>query len=58
MLSADLAGERPRLKQMTDQLGPDFDGVIAFDEGHLMKNADATLPRAPPAAPAPRDSAV
>lgn len=42
MLSADFGGERPRFKQLTEWLGPDFDGVIAFDEAHLMKNAAAT----------------
>ena len=28
-------GERQRFKQLTDWLGPDFDGVIAFDEAPL-----------------------
>ncbi len=42
MLSMDFDGDRQRLKQLTDWLGPDFDGVIAFDEAHLMKNAAAT----------------
>lgn len=42
MLSTDFAGQRPRFKQLTDWLGPDFEGVIAFDEAHLMKNAAAT----------------
>lgn len=42
MLSTDFAGERERFKQLTDWLGTDFDGVIAFDEAHLMKNAAAT----------------
>ena len=42
MLGADFGGERPRFKQLTDWLGPDFDGVIAFDEANLMKNAAAT----------------
>lgn len=42
MLSTDFDGERQRFKQLTDWLGPDFDGVIAFDEAHLMKNAAAT----------------
>jgi hypothetical protein len=42
MLSTDVAGERPRFKQLTDWLGENFDGVIAFDEAHLMKNAAAT----------------
>jgi hypothetical protein len=27
--------------RMTDWLGPDSDGVIAFDKAHLMKNAAA-----------------
>lgn len=37
-------GGRPgqtRLQQLTDWLGPDFDGVIAFDEAHSMGNAIA-----------------
>jgi len=38
----DFGGDRPRFKQLTDWLGPDFDGVIAFDEAHLMKNAAGT----------------
>lgn len=42
LLSDDFDGERQRFKQLTDWLGPDFDGVIAFDEAHLMKNAAAT----------------
>lgn len=42
MLSTDFSGDRQRFKQLTDWLGPDFDGVIAFDEAHLMKNAAAT----------------
>jgi protein-L-isoaspartate O-methyltransferase len=42
MLSTDFAGERPRFKQLIDWLGENFDGVIAFDEAHLMKNAAAT----------------
>jgi len=42
MLSTDFGGSRQRFKQLTDWLGPDFDGVIAFDEAHLMKNATAT----------------
>lgn len=39
MLSADFAGDRARFKQLVDWLGPDFEGVLAFDEAHLMKNA-------------------
>jgi hypothetical protein len=42
MLSTDFAGERQRFKQLTDWLGENFVGVIAFDEAHLMKNAAAT----------------
>lgn len=42
MLAQDFNGARPRFKQLTDWLGKDFDGVIAFDESHLMKNAAAT----------------
>lgn len=42
MLSMDFDGDRQRFKQLTDWLGPDFHGVIAFDEAHLMKNAAAT----------------
>ena len=42
MLSTDFGGERQRFKQLTDWLGSDFEGVIAFDEAHLMKNAAAT----------------
>lgn len=42
MLSTDFGGGRKRFKQLTDWLGADFEGVIAFDEAHLMKNATAT----------------
>jgi P-loop containing NTP hydrolase pore-1/C-terminal domain on Strawberry notch homologue len=42
MLSTDFGGKRHRFNQLTDWLGPGFDGVIAFDEAHLMKNAAAT----------------
>lgn len=42
MLSTDFDGERPRFKQLTEWLGENFDGVLAFDEAHLMKNAAAT----------------
>lgn len=42
LLSNDFDGDRQRFKQLTDWLGTDFDGVIAFDEAHLMKNAAAT----------------
>ena len=42
MLSARLGDEPPRFRQLTGCLGPDCDGVIAFDEAHLMKNAAGT----------------
>lgn len=42
MLSTDFGGKRQRFNQLIDWLGPNFDGVIAFDEAHLMKNAAAT----------------
>ncbi|MCA9244320.1 MAG: strawberry notch family protein, partial [Phycisphaerales bacterium] len=42
MLSMGFDGDRQRFKQLTEWLGPDFEGVIAFDEAHLMKNAAAT----------------
>jgi hypothetical protein len=42
LLSDDFDGDQQRFKQLTDWLGADFDGVIAFDEAHLMKNAAAT----------------
>jgi hypothetical protein len=42
MLSMDFDGERHRFTQLVEWLGPDFEGVIAFDEAHLMKNAAAT----------------
>ena len=42
MLSTDFDGDRKRFKQLTDWLGEGFEGVIAFDEAHLMKNAAAT----------------
>jgi len=42
MLSTDFGGDRARFKQLTGWLGDDFEGVIAFDEAHLMKNAAAT----------------
>ena len=34
-------GKKSRLEQITDWLGPDFNGVIAFDEAHAMGNAIA-----------------
>lgn len=42
MLSTDFGGKRQRFNQLTEWLGREFDGVIAFDEAHLMKNAAAT----------------
>ena len=30
--------ESPRMKQVMEWLGPDFDGVIALDEAHMAKN--------------------
>lgn len=39
MASYRINGERKRFNQIVDWLGPDFDGVIAFDESHLLKNA-------------------
>ena len=32
-------GERPRLEQILEFAGPDFDGVLIFDESHAMGNA-------------------
>lgn len=37
--SAEREGKISRLKQITDWLGDDFDGVIVFDECHMMGNA-------------------
>ncbi|MEL6382679.1 MAG: strawberry notch family protein, partial [Cyanobacteria bacterium J06626_18] len=34
-------GKKSRLEQITDWLGSDFDGAIAFDEAHAMGNAIA-----------------
>jgi hypothetical protein len=42
MLSTDFGGQQERFRQLTGWLGADFNGVIAFDEAHLMKNAAAT----------------
>jgi len=42
LVSNDFDGDQRRFKQLTEWLGADFDGVIAFDEAHLMKNAAAT----------------
>lgn len=38
-LRTDPDGPKSRLKQLIDWLGKDFDGVIAFDEAHNMKNS-------------------
>ena len=32
-------GKKPRIDQVVDWLGEDFDGVIAFDEAHGMQNS-------------------
>ena len=32
-------GKASRVKQLVDWLGPDFDGVVVFDEAHAMANA-------------------
>ena len=37
--SSEREGKCSRLKQILDWLGPDFDGVILFDEAHAMANA-------------------
>ncbi|MBW4465605.1 MAG: strawberry notch family protein [Pegethrix bostrychoides GSE-TBD4-15B] len=37
--SAGKADKASRLQQVVDWLGPDFEGVIAFDEAHSMGNA-------------------
>lgn len=37
--SAGTGGKKSRLDQLIDWLGPDFDGVIVFDESHAMGNA-------------------
>jgi predicted RNA methylase len=37
--SSERQGKASRLKQITDWLGADFDGVIVFDEAHAMGNA-------------------
>jgi predicted RNA methylase len=35
-------GKASRVQQIVDWLGPDFDGVIVFDESHAMANAAGT----------------
>jgi predicted RNA methylase len=42
MLAQDWKKGAPRFQQLVDWLGEDFDGVIAFDESHAMKNAAAS----------------
>ena len=37
--SSEREGKSSRLKQILDWLGPDYDGVILFDEAHAMANA-------------------
>ena len=37
--SSEREGKASRLKQLLDWLGPDFEGVILFDEAHAMANA-------------------
>jgi hypothetical protein len=37
--SSEREGKSSRLQQMLDWLGPDFGGVILFDEAHAMANA-------------------
>jgi len=37
--SAGINGKKSRLDQLIDWLGPDYDGVIVFDESHAMGNA-------------------
>ena len=37
--SDDRADKVSRVKQIVEWLGPDFDGVIVFDESHAMQNA-------------------
>lgn len=39
LVAADFDKDGRRFRQIVDWLGPDFDGVIAFDECHRMKNA-------------------
>ena len=41
-ISNDFTGKKRRFTQIANWLGSDFDGVIAFDEAHLMKNAVGT----------------
>ncbi len=36
---ATAPGEKSRVQQIADWLGPDFDGLILFDEAHQMANA-------------------
>lgn len=38
-LRSDGGDKASRIQQIVDWLGPDFDGVLVFDEAHLMANA-------------------
>ena len=40
--ATDFLGQKPRFQQLVDWLGEDFEGVIAFDEAHLMKDTAVT----------------
>ncbi|GAY20170.1 strawberry notch-like NTP hydrolase domain-containing protein [Sphingobium fuliginis] len=37
--SQERGGKKSRVEQIVEWLGPDFDGVIVFDEAHAMANA-------------------
>ena len=37
--SDERGGKKSRVRQITDWLGPDFEGVVIFDESHAMANA-------------------
>ena len=39
-------GKKSRMKQLVEWLGKDFDGVIAFDESHEMRNSVGVKPSA------------
>ena len=41
--SAEREAKAARVRQIVDWLGPDFDGVIVFDEAHAMANAGGGL---------------
>ena len=42
LMSQDWKRGKERYNQATDWIGPDYDGVIVFDESHTMKNAIGT----------------